>query len=71
MMLLIQSAMIFFGALMAAAVVALGEPAKSDVGLAASASSVETRAAGTLAGDVRGKRGWNEFAAQKQGFRVR
>ena len=31
MKLLIQSAMIFFGTLMAAAVVALGEPSKADV----------------------------------------
>lgn len=31
MNLLIQSAMIFFGTLMAAAVVALGEPAKAEV----------------------------------------
>lgn len=33
MKLLIQSAMIFFGTLMAAAVVALGEPAQADVAL--------------------------------------
>ena len=36
MKLLIQSAMIFFGTLMAAAVVALGEPGKADVALASS-----------------------------------
>ena len=37
MKLLIQSAMIFFGTLMAAAVVALGEPGKADVAVARSA----------------------------------
>ena len=71
MMLLIQSAMIFFGTLMAAAVVALGEPAKSDVALAANASSVETRAAATPAGNAKGGHGWHAFATHKQGFRVR
>ena len=35
MKLLMQSAMIFFGTLMAAAVVAFGEPAKADVDTAA------------------------------------
>jgi len=39
MKLLIQSAMIFFGTLMAAAVVALGEPAQADVALASPVSS--------------------------------
>lgn len=34
MKLLLQSAMIFFGTLMAAAVVALGEPAQADVAMA-------------------------------------
>lgn len=71
MMLLIQSAMIFFGTLMAAALVALGEPAKSDVALAASAGSVAKRAVGTLAGDARGKPGGQEFATRNQSFRVR
>lgn len=36
MKLLIQSAMIFFGTLMAAAVVALGEPERADVALVVS-----------------------------------
>ena len=45
MKLLLQSAMIFFGTLMAAAVVALGEPAQSDFALA-------KPAAPTLAGVV-------------------
>lgn len=36
MKLLIQSAMIFFGTLIAAAVVALGEPAQADVALSTS-----------------------------------
>ena len=71
MMLLIESAMIFFGTLMAAAVVALGEPAKSDVALSASAGSVEKRAVGMRAGDAIGKRGGHEFAMRKQGFQVR
>ncbi|MFC5498309.1 hypothetical protein ACFPOE_12260 [Caenimonas terrae] len=37
MKLLIQSAMIFFGTLLAAAVVALGEPAQADTPFASSA----------------------------------
>ncbi len=40
MKLLLQSAMIFFGTLMAAAVVALGEPAQADVAMAQPASSL-------------------------------
>lgn len=39
MKLLIQSSMIFFGTLMAAAVVALGEPAQAEVALARSAAA--------------------------------
>jgi hypothetical protein len=38
MKLMLQSAMIFFGTLMAAALVALGEPAKQEVALAKSAA---------------------------------
>ena len=71
MKLLIQSAMIFFGTLMAAAVVALGEPAQVDIALAASASSVETRAPVTRAGEARTQRGRVEFASRKQGFQLR
>jgi hypothetical protein len=39
MKLLIQSAMIFFGTLMAAGLVALGEPGKAEVAIARSVSS--------------------------------
>ena len=40
MKLLIESAMIFFGTLMAAGVVALGEPARADHGMAKEAAPV-------------------------------
>ena len=57
MKLLIQSAMIFFGTLMAAAVVALGEPAKVDIALAASARSAEVGAPGARTGEAHTQRG--------------
>ncbi len=40
MKLLLQSAMIFFGTLMAAAVVALGEPAQADVAMTLPAANL-------------------------------
>lgn len=44
MKLLLQSAMIFFGTLMTAAVVALGEPAQADVALAEAAAAAPSPA---------------------------
>lgn len=71
MKLLIQSAMIFFGTLMAAAVVALGEPAKADIALAASARSADVGELGIRAGEARTQRGQLEFASHKQGLQLR
>lgn len=68
MMLLIQTAIIFFGTLMAAAVVALGEPARAEVETArveapqASPSVLRDRHAIQQSVDV---------ASAKQGFSVR
>lgn len=54
MKLLLQSAMIFFGTLMAAAVVALGEPAQAEVAMVHPASSVVVElAAGQTGSNLR------------------
>jgi hypothetical protein len=66
MKLLLQSAMIFFGTLMAAAVVALGEPGKSDVAVAREASahaSAQRNAAGNFP--------WTEFGSARARFEPR
>jgi hypothetical protein len=68
MKLLIQSAMIFFGTLMAAAVVALGEPAQADVAMdtgAGPSTSHGTRHA------VRQPQSWIELASNKAGSSLR
>ena len=67
MKLMIQSAMIFFGTLMAAAVVALGEPAKADIALAAGASAT----ASVHQQEPTNRRSWIDSAASKQGFSLR
>lgn len=71
MKLLVQSAMIFFGTLMAAAVVALGEPAKADIALAESAKAATSGAPGLRTSEARGQRGRAEFATHKQGLQLR
>lgn len=54
MKLLLQSAMIFFGTLIAAAVVALGEPAQADVAMAQPAGSLVVElAAGNTGSSLR------------------
>jgi hypothetical protein len=68
MKLLIQSAMIFFGTLMAAAVVALGEPAQADVALATSAAP--SMGQGARHG-ARGPLAWVELASNKAGPSLR
>lgn len=68
MKLLIQSSMIFFGTLIAAAVVALGEPAQADVALASSASRSTSQRA------QQGKSHFltsMEFGAHKTGLKLR
>ena len=66
MKLMIQTAMIFFGTLMAAAVVALGEPAQADVALAGASSS-----AGALQQDSANLQLWLESASGKIGNSLR
>ena len=67
MKLMIQSAMIFFGTLMAAAVVALGEPAKADIALAASASA----STGAHQQQSTNREAWTQSASGKQGISLR
>lgn len=50
MKLLLQSAMIFFGTLMAAAVVALGEPAQADVSMVVPAPGLAVELAASKTG---------------------
>lgn len=64
MKLLIQSAMIFFGTLMAAAVVALGEPAQADAALVTSPVPSMGQAAPHGA---RHPLAWIELASNKAG----
>ena len=68
---LIQSAMIFFGTLMAAGVVALGEPAKPESALNARATPTESRGLDKRAADTRSQRGRTEFSSRQQGFQLR
>ena len=60
--------MIFFGTLMAAAVVALGEPAKADLALTRSAALSATRMLERHAG---GKLPWLEVNANRNGTSLR
>jgi hypothetical protein len=69
MKLLIQSAMIFFGTLMAAAVVALGEPAKADVAVTAGAAPPTRQT--SLRHDISNSRPWIEIASVKNGYGLR
>ena len=68
MQLLIQSAIIFFGTLMAAGVVALGEPARSDVSTARSAAS---QAGQTMQQDAQREQARVRLALGRSGFGVR
>ena len=68
MKLLIRSSMIFFGTLMAAAVVALGEPAQAEVAMTASAASSARQHAQQAKGHFLSS---VEFAAHKTGFSLR
>lgn len=68
MKLLIQSAIIFFGTLMAAAVVALGEPAQADVALAS--GSAPSTSQGAQDG-ARHPLAWIELASNKAGLSLR
>lgn len=68
MKLLIESAMIFFGTLMAAAVVALGEPARAEM---ATANDVAQRVSEPVRHDVHRDPTWVDVASRKPGFGVR
>lgn len=68
MKLLIQSAMIFFGTLMAAAVVALGEPARAEVETARDAAM---RISQPVLHDLRGDQERIDVASTRPGFSVR
>ena len=69
MKLLLQSAMIFFGTLMAAGVVALGEPAKTDS--AGRAESAAQPRASSLRSEVAENHRWADFASVRTGFGLR
>jgi hypothetical protein len=68
MKLLIQSAMIFFGTLMAAAVVALGEPGKADE---AFIRSVATQSHNGAQMDAADSHPWVRLASNDAGFGAR
>lgn len=68
MKLLIQSAMVFFGTLIAAALVALGEPGKADVAIATSAAPPAGQDANHY---VRNDAWLIELASSKGGFSLR
>lgn len=68
MKLLIQSAMIFFGTLMAAAVVALGEPGKADVAVARTAVR---NASAVARPDTPDSQPWFAIASIQAGYRLR
>jgi hypothetical protein len=70
MKLLIQSAMIFFGTLMAAALVALGEPGKADEALAANAST-SAQADHRSGHRAHARHAWVELASTKSAFDAR
>lgn len=65
MKLLIQTAMIFFGTLLCAAVVALGEPGKAEVALVRGADRPEARS------DFSGPFSWIRIASTQTGFGLR
>ncbi|MDQ6881509.1 MAG: hypothetical protein M3150_05385 [Pseudomonadota bacterium] len=67
MKLLIQSAMIFFGTLMAAAVVALGEPAEAGMSVA----PVPMARHPGLRGQVSNSHPWSDLASVKTGYGLR
>ena len=68
MNLMIQTAMIFFGTLIAAAVVALGEPAQSDIALAAGAAA---SASAQKQESSTSWQSWIESASSNQGISLR
>jgi hypothetical protein len=71
MKLLIQSAMIFFGTLMAAAVVALGEPARSDdAAFQSGVSSPQSRSAASRH-DGTSSQFWPAIGSLRGGFGLR
>ena len=69
MKLLIQSAMIFFGTLMAAAVVALGEPAKVEAGMSVAPAPMARHPG--LRREVSNSHPWSDLASVKSGYGLR
>lgn len=69
MKLMIQSAMIFFGTLMAAAVVALGEPVKGHIGLSLAPEPIARHSG--LRREVSNSHPWSDVASVRTGYGLR